>query len=39
MLKHSEAANKYRIVTEPVDDRMMTIISTSFAPSKSRGKV
>lgn len=31
--------SKYRIVTEPVDDRIMTIVSSSFLPSRSKGKL
>ena len=39
MLKQAEPVNKYRIVTEPVDDRVMTIVSSSFLPSRSKGKL
>ena len=39
MLKQTEPVNKYRIVTEPVDDRIMTIVSSSFLPSRSKGKL
>jgi hypothetical protein len=39
MLKQTEPVNKYRIVTEPVDDRMMTIVSSSFLPSRSKAKI
>lgn len=38
IIKQSDSANKYRIVTEPVDDRVMTIISSSFVPNRSKGK-
>jgi hypothetical protein len=39
ILKQTESANKYRIVTEPVDDRIMSIVSSSFIPSRSRGRI
>lgn len=39
ILKQNEPVNKYRIVTEPVDDRMMTIVTSSFMPSRSKGKL
>jgi hypothetical protein len=39
ILKQPDSVNKYRIVTEPVDDRVMTIVSSSFVPSKSKSKI
>lgn len=40
ILKQTDSANKYRIVTEPVDDnRIMNIVSSSFMPSRSKGKL
>lgn len=39
ILRQPESSNKYRIVTEPVDDRIMSIVSSSFLPSKSKGKI
>jgi hypothetical protein len=37
--QQGDAMSKYRIVTEPVDDRIMTIVSSSFLPSRSKGKL
>lgn len=39
ILSKPESVNKYRIVTEPVDDRVITIVSSSFVPSKSKPKI
>lgn len=39
MIKQPDSVSKYRMVTEPVDDRHITIISSSFVPSRSRGKI
>jgi hypothetical protein len=39
ILTKPESVNKYRIVTEPVDDRVITIVSSSFVPSKSKPKI
>lgn len=39
IIKQSDSANKYRIVTEPVDDRVITILSSSFLPARSKPKL